>query len=364
MPGLIPSGQVSPKFTGLIHKRFDELQDIKVNDYWSSQFPTEICKDRFPIIEVRRGTEKVAIDIPLGGTGTRTQMTKFDQKAYDPFNFDLWFDATEYECYWYAFGSSQFSVNAGAQLINGLAVHQDEHVKMIQRARELMAVSIFETGKLTSLRDGSIIDYKRQANSFPVNATLGTPLWTDEGSDPFADLKADCDYLRQVGKASGYYVKATFGTDVWAAFRKNSTVKERWKEFNNQRDVLPPSQKEKTGEVYQGMIDCDSYKLMCYTYNEFYDDPASTASVPLPQKSYKDPKTVILTAENFKGTTLCGAVPQISRVGDDTDRLIAAEYVYADYRNEEYMYHRFHVKSRPIPVPITVDRIVTRKPIN
>ena len=361
MAGLIPAGQFPPGFTAAVHARFDELQDIKVNDFGRSFFPVKLCPDRYPVIEVRRGTEKVAIDTVRGSIGTRTQITKFDAKVYDPFYYDLWFDATEMTPYFKAFGSSSYNVNAGAELANGMALALDENKKMIERARELMAFQVFENGTITSLRDNSVIDFKRQAASMvalPAGQTWDTP-----GVDPNISLKAGGDFLRQVGKASGYVINAICGTAAWDALINNSSFKERLKEFNNNRDMLPQAQKLATGEIFQGEITVSSYKFRFYTYNEFYDNPASTVANPLPQLTYKNPKTVVLLPENPMFTCLCGAIPQIGMGGVDTASLIVAEYVVQDYINREGRYHRFHTESAPINVPITVDRIYTLQAI-
>lgn len=367
MPGIIPTGQFPPGFTGAIEARFDELQDIRVNDFGRSFFPVKLCPERYPVIEIRRGSEKVAIDTIRGSRGTRTQITKFDAKVYDPFYYALWFDATELLPYFRVFGSKSFNLNEGAALANGIALGMDENKKMIERARELMAFQIFENGTITSLRDPNmIIDYKRQAGSMVTlgpASSLGN-TWDTPGIDPNVSIKAAGDYLRQVGKASGYVINAICGTAAWDALINNSQFRERLKEFNNSRDTLPAAQKMATGEIFQGEITVSSYKVRFFTYNEFYDDPASTVAVPLPMKSYKDPKSVVYLPENPMFTTLCGAIPQIGIPGQDTSSLIMAEYVVNDFINREEKYHRFVTESAPIPVPITVDRIVTHKVIN
>jgi hypothetical protein len=361
MAGLIPAGQFPPGFTGAIEARFDELQDIKVNDFGRSFFPVKLCPERYPVIEVRRGTEKVAIDTVRGSKGVRTQITKFDAKVYDPFYYRYWFDATELTNYFKVFGSRSYNVNDGASLANGMAVALDENKKMIERARELMAFSIFENGTITSLRDNSIVDFKRQPGSM-VNLLPGS-LWTDAGVDPNVSLKAGGDYLRQTGKASGYVINAICGTEAWDALINNSQFRERLKEFNNNRDMLPQAQKNTTGEVFQGEITVSSYKFRFFTYNEFYDDPLSTVAVPLPMKPYKNPKTVVLLPENPMFTCLCGAIPNIGMPGENTSSLLTDEYVVSDFINREEKYHRFVTESAPINVPVTVDRIYTLQPI-
>lgn len=355
MASTIPINQAASLYTMGLKKKFDELSLIKVNNFFRSFFPDEICKERYPVIEVRRGSEKVAIDVIRGHQGIRTQITKHTQKAFDPFYYKLYYDATQLECYYRAFGSDSFNLNAGAELVNGIAVHNKANQDMIERGIEIHCASILENGTCTSLRDGSIIDYKRQAGSM-VTLTAGN-LWTDTGVDPSVSLKAGCDWLRQEGKVGGYVINAVFGTEAWAAFRSNDVQSEKLKQFNNRRDILMPAQLESTGAIYQGDIDCDSYILRVWTYNDFYEN-AEGVSTP-----YMNPKKVYLIAEKPMFTTLYGATPQETFPGSNTLGLVAAKYVLSDYRDMKSKTHEFYIESAPLPVPVTVDMIYTLQPV-
>jgi hypothetical protein len=304
-----------------------------------------------------RGTEKVAVDVIRGHQGTRIQATKFDQKAWDTFYYNLKFDATQLQCYFRAMGSTSFNLNEGAQMVNGIAAQQKMGKDMIERAIELHCANIFETGTCTSLQDGSIVDFKRQAASM-VTKTSGN-YWTDSGVDPYADLKAGGDFLRQVGKSNSYDIYTIWGAAAWTAFRSNTVATDRLKQFNNMRDMLPPSMQGKTGEIYQGFIDVDSYKIHVFTYNDFYDDPTGGSSMI----AYKNPKSVVMIGGNEIGNTLYGATPQLSTPGASTLSLTAGEYFLWDYIDVKSKSHDFHIESAPLPVPIKVDRIYTLTPV-
>lgn len=359
MPGSIPISQASPLYTMALRAKFDEMQDIKVNNFARSFFPDEICQERYPVIDVRRGSEKVAVDVIHGHQGLRQQITKSTQKAFDPFYYKLFFDATQLECYFRMFGSSSFTINQMTELVNGIAIHNKVNQDMIDRGIELHCMSVLENGTCTSLRDGSIVDFKRKAASM-VTKTAGN-LWTDAGVDPFADMKAAGDFLRQVGKAGGYVINAIFGIDAWQAFRNNTKVKERLTEFNNKRDVLLPAQLDSNGAIYQGEIDADTYRVRCWTYNDFYDKDNGDGTYT--STAYKNPKTVVFLPEKTTFKTLYGATPQITTKGAPTASLVAAKYVLSDFLNAEEKYHKFFIESAPLPVPITIDRIYTLQPI-
>lgn len=358
MPGTVPIGQASPIYNSALEVRFDEMQDIKVNNFFRSFFPDVICQERYPIIEVRRGTEKVAVDVIRGHQGLRTQITKSSQHAFDTFYYKLFYDATQEECYYRAFGSTSFNLNAGAELVNGIAIRNKANADMIERGVELHCANILENGTCTSLRDGSIIDFKRQAASMVVLTDGNT--WDQDGTDPYNDLYNGGVYLREKGKAAGYVINAIFGTSAWKAYRNNKKVIERLSQFNNKRDMVPPAQIQATGGVYQGEIDCDSFIIRCWTYNDFYDNPTGDGTMI----AYKNPKTVVMTAENTQFKTLYGATPQLTSPGANTFSLVAAKFVLSDYIDPKAKTHEFYVESAPLPVPITVDRIYTLQVVN
>ena len=363
MAGTIPISEASPLYTAALKAKFWEPGDIRVNNFGRSFFPNELCAERYPIVEVMRGNEKIAVDVIRGTQGNRNQTSLFDQKAWDTFYYKEWFDATTLQCYYRAFGSDSFNISAGAELVNGIAAEQKKNKDKIERAIELMCFNIFETGKITSLRDGSVVDFKRQAASMVNNNTNGAGLWTDALHDPFVDLKLGGDFLRQKGKANGYYINCIFGTTAWQAFRNNDVVKDRLKEFNNKRDLIMPAQMESTGAVYQGQIDCDSYMLMCWTYNEFYDDPTYTGTGQANMLSYKNPNTVVMIPQNPMFRTFYGATPQLINPGANTLSLVKGEYILSDYLDAKNKNHQFFVESAPLPIPITVDRIYTLTPV-
>jgi len=157
MAGTIPVSQASPLLTTAIKARFDELNQIKVNNFFRSFFTPISCPERYPVIDVRRGTEKVAVDVTRGSQGIRTQITKFTQKAFDPFYYKLGFDATQLQCYFRVYGSTSFNLNDAAELANGIAVENKANTDMIERAIELHCSTIFESGTCTSLRDASVV---------------------------------------------------------------------------------------------------------------------------------------------------------------------------------------------------------------
>ncbi len=366
MAGTIPASQLTPVFTAARVAKYDELQEIKVNNFFASFFPALPCPERYPVIDVRRGSEQVAVDIMRGHQGQRVQISKFSQKAFDTFYYKFYTDLTELTGYFNVFGSTAFAVNEMATLANEAAVSDKAKSDMIKRAIEVQCASVLENGTITSLRDSSIVDFKRQAGSMEDVSTMSggqNSYWDAAGHNPFLDLRRGYDWLKTKGKYSGEIVHAIVGLHAWQAFRNNDVVKARLGQFNNRRDVLMPSQRNSLGADYQGMFDIDGAMVQIWTYNDVYDTPTfdtngnpitGGASVP-----YMKTNKVYMTVDNPGFKTLYGAIPQVGPVGTNTSALIVGTEVFTRYANPEGGYDRSYLQSAPLAVPITVDRIYT-----
>lgn len=352
----MPSGLASPTYTTAVVKRYDELNEIKVNNFFRSFFPDLAVPERYPVLEVRRGSEKIAADVVRGTQGLRIQVAKFSQKAIDTFYYKLWFDATVLTQYFRVFGSSSWNVNDMAELANGTAVEMKAMRDMIDRAIELHCANVLLTGTCTSLRDGSVVDYHRQAGSMVALTTGNT--WDNAGTNPFIDLDAGFTFLRNTGKYGGAEVNGIFGIDAWTAFRANAEVKDRLKQFNNRRDTLDKAQFNAIGADYQGSIETDKGIVHAFTYKEVYDDPTTGVSTP-----YMAANKVIMVPPKPGFNTIFGAIPEVKATGTNTGSLTVAPYVMKRFINEEKGYDRHYIESSPMPVPVQVDRMYTLQPI-
>lgn len=351
MAGLIPATQASPVLTIAVKARLDDLQNIKVNNFARAYYNVVESKERYPAAEVRRGTEYSAVDLPRGHQGTRVQATKFTQKAYDPFYYKLFTDATEQEGYFRIFGSNSFNINDVPSVANGIAVELKSMKDMIDRTVERQCMEIFEFGTVTSLRAGvPAIDFYRKAGSF-MDKGAGF-YWDVTGSNPFTDMREGCQWMRENGKVSSYRFEAVFGIDAWVAFRENSVVVDRLKQFNNRRDTVAPSRLEATGAVYQGSFDMDAYMIDVYTYSDVFENTDGSYT------QYMNPKKVYILPPNPMNTLFYAAVPQV-QTNLNTANLMVGQYFYKDFMNPEMGYHRFYIESSPIPVPVGVDQMFT-----
>ena len=343
--------ELRPLYTTRIARIYNEQQQIAPKNFLRSFFPDLSVAARYPAIEVRRGSELIAIPVPRGHQGNMNISTKSTQKVIDPFYFREAFEATSLDIYFRLFGSDSFNENVAAEFINGIAAQNRINVDKIERAYEYMCSTILMDGTAKGI-DGSQVDFGRKAESM-VALDPGV-YWTVDGTNPYTDMQAGCDFLRQVGKAMGTTFDVIMGRNAYIAFINNPVYKERQKYFNSRPDTMFVAQQSTTSAAYKGLIDCNTYNLRVWSYNDYYQTEVGGTMTP-----YIDEDKVVILPENPMFNTIFGAVPQLVNPGANTLSLVAQPYVFADYIDNKMFTHEFHVMSSGIPVPVAVDQIYT-----
>jgi hypothetical protein len=349
----IPVSQASPLLTAQVVARFSDNQEIQVNTFLQSFFKDNLTKVRYPIVEIERGTEKVAIDVIHGHQGNRNETTKFTQKAWDPYYYNEYFDATTLQAYFRVFGSKAFAENDLDDLATSIDKENKKVRDMIERSKNIMCASILKTGTSKSLRNGDILDFKRKADSM-VDLTAGY-YWDQAGVNPITTFTTGQAFLRTEGKYGGDYIDVIFGKKAFAAIMANTEMKERWKLVTVKRDNIFQSQKKATGASYHGDLDCDTCIVRMWTYDDYYEDPTTGELV----QYLDDTQIYMLGGENI-GEMIHAACPQIA-IPPQTSSLVTGKYILSNYANPEKKYHRFYTESSPLAAPIKIDRMYTAK---
>lgn len=297
-------------------------------------------------IEVQRGTEKIAVDVERGTEGNRNSFSKSTEKIFVPPYYREYFDATELDLYDRLFGSTS---EIDSDTFQGFLEAVADKLRMLQdkieRAYELQCSQVLETGIVT-LTAGTNINFKRKSGSLVDNSS--TP-WTG-ANDPYTQLEAGANFLRQVGKSEGPVVNAIVGSLAMAAFLGNASVLARGPLTNINLDAIRPPQRNSVGGALFGRITAGSYSINLWTYPEFYDNAAGTST------PYINPKKVIMLPEAPKFLLGFAAVPQLLTTG------IAAKkgaYLVGDYIDQRNSKHIFDIKSAGVAIPLAVDQIYT-----
>lgn len=349
----LPANLASPTLTQAIEAKYDELKSIKVNNFARSFFKEQISKVMYPTIEVRRGSEKIAIDVMRGHQGIRHQITKYTQKAFEPLYYKNWFDATQLEGYYRMFGSASFNLNDALEIGGKIATERKAMTDTIERTVELACMEIMQSGTITAA-NGTILDFKRQAGSF-IDKGVGM-YWDNPAHDIKADIREMCDFVKEQGKADDYVMNLLVGRDAWGCIRKNEQIQKEWNSYNNRRDMLPEAQLTATGGIFQMEMDVDTYKVRIFVYNGTYQTNDDNDNPTF--DFFMNPKKVICLAANPEFVLFYGAVPRV-RTDLNTSSMLAGKFIFRDFINEEHNYHRFYVESAPLPVPVALNKMCT-----
>ena len=351
MASQITALELRPLYTTRIMKVYNEQMQISPKKFLRSFFPDLTSAVRYPAIEVRRGSELVAVPVPRGHQGNMNLTTKSTQKVIDPFYFREVFEATSLDIYWRLFGSDSFNENVAAEFINGIAAQNKINVDKIDRAYEYMCSTILMSGVAEGI-DGSMVDFGRKIESM-VDLGSGA-YWSIPANNPYTNIQDGCDFLRKVGKCMTTTFDVIMGRDAYNAFITTDAFKERQKYFNSRPDTMFVAQQGTSEATYKGLIDCGAYNVRVWLYNEFYQTSVFGAMTP-----YIDTDKIVILPENPNFNTMFGAVPTLTNPGASTLSLVAQPYVFNDYIDPMKFTHEFHVMSSGIPVPIAVDQIYT-----
>jgi hypothetical protein len=352
----IAASQALGPYTKQIAEIFKER--LKSTNFLRSYFPNRVSPTKLVSVFVQRGYEQVAVDCSRGSEGNRNQWTKSSEKIFEPLYFRENFDLTQMQLYDALF-SPQLSENAGklAALLVSIVDMQMDQTAKIERAIEVMCSQILETGVISMSTNGTgiQIDFKRKAASL-VNSSVTGP-WATGTVSPFDQLQADCDFLRQQGKTASMTFDCIMGQTAIQHFFANTVVTTRQNLFNMSLDTLvPPKASQTTGAVYHGTVSCGPYRVNIWSYPQWYDVVAADGTFT--STAYVNAKKVITMPTNPTFFTFFGAVPQVITPGAMP---LVGDFVYSDWVSQEKRSHLYEVESCPLPVPVSVDQIITRQ---
>lgn len=355
----IPVLQARGIFTKKLIAAFDELKDIKPTGFLRSFFTTKTTDTKHLSVEVRRGTEKIAVDVHRGDNGNRNTVSKMSERIYEPPFYNEYFDATELDHYDLLFGANATTVSPRTvQAVINSALDKLGLLKdLIERSYELQASQVFSSG-IVQLTSGDNIDYKRKAGSMVVKTAPG--YWTVATVDPRVDLAAGAKWLRQNGKAGDGEYHVVMGEDVFAALINNPFIENDKIKTIDLSDLKMPQEKSEGG-VYHGMISGGSYKFHLWTYPQFYDDSGGT-STPYVAADYY----YLLPKSSGRFDFGFASVPQLIRDVRNAEfpEIIGqqeADYVINNYVDPFKKKHIFEILSAGLAVPVTIDRIYSSK---
>jgi hypothetical protein len=317
---------------------------VAVMSFFRSFFPSKTVMSKYVSIEVRRGSEKIAVDVIRGTSGNGNKATKSTEKVMLPPAYHEWFTANHLDVYDRAIGSTD--PTAMASLAQESAEMLQDIQDKIDRAIEKMCADVMTDGIIT-LVNGDSIDFKRKAASkVAYNASWN---WADNSVSPYTTFANAAKFLREVGKSQGSTYNVILGGAAMTALLNNEKFLTRQDLVNLKLDNVSTPVKNSVGATYHGRITEGSYSFDLWTYPEVYED-ANGNMVP-----YMDAKKVIFTAEMPKFQLAFGLVEQLI----DGQVPQTGPYLVYDTIDVEKTSHKVHMKSCPLPIPVAIDQLYT-----
>lgn len=325
------------------------LEQTRVTSFLRSFFRVTETMAKEVSIEVRRGFEKIAVDVLRGTEGNRNIFSKSTEKIFLPPLYHEFLVANDNRLYDVAIGMQ--SEIAFVELARELGIDLFMLQQKIERAIEKQCADVLLTG-IIELANGTNIDFKRKADAlFDGSATP----WTNDTYDPREHLKTGCEFVRKEGKSQGNIFNVIMGGQAKTAFDNNVFIKNLGdlKKIDYLNLTMP--QRNSIGGTSHGVVSAGDYELRVWTYGEFYTNSAGVST------PYIDPKKIIILPESPDFVLAFAAVPQL--IGKDGSVPQKGAYLISEHVDERAANHEIHIKSAPVAIPVAVDQIYTRKVI-
>lgn len=304
-------------------------------------------------VDIIRDHNLVAFDVIRGGTdGNQNKVERYTTKEYAPPLYDEVTAITASQLGKRAPGQNPYAELSDRQFnFLRLAVKaQQKQVRKIKRSIEKQASEALFSGTITLVNTESL-DFKRKAthNITPI------VQWTALVGDPIADILAACEINLEDGKMKPNTV--IFGATAWVTFLSNVNVKNYLDNRRIDPGIIRPSVAPENA-TFQGVIWVGDYQLECYTYPEFYEDSAGTATKFVPEKQVCVMNSQARLDKAFAAVEL---LPEFERGYDELGigslpELVRGEFVpyhYVKPPKASYV----GVQSAPLIIPTAIDTI-------
>jgi len=231
-------------------------------------------------LDVRKGKRRIAVFVnPIKG-GRLVEREGFETKITRPAYTKEKTSLRPQETIARSFGESPYNAMTPAQRA-AQALGEDLAMldERIVRLEEKMCADALLTGKVIVNGDGwdAEVDFGYEMGKHKI-VLSGTDLWSDPNSDPMHDLD---NWRRNTVQRCGIAPDmCVLGSDAAFALIDNAKVKERLNILNYQMGRVTPKDLPE-GISYFGELFLPSGVLSLYSYDEWYNDPATNTDVPL-----------------------------------------------------------------------------------
>lgn len=332
----------------------------EVTSFFRGFFVDDISVAKGTSFEIIRSGRKVYNDIGINDEPIITRMDKSTEKLFVPGFWDVAVQVDAYDSFERVFGQSdRIQERDFMSLVEEVARQTQLNINAIERKEEMMCSQIMNDGIVT-LKNGDDIDYKRQAASIvPYNAAHDFSVDT---VDPAVSLISDAEYLVEKGMVSpGEPINVAMGDTVLSDFLNNPFIKEKAdiRRFNGVVEIAPGVTNVRGGTP-QGEVKFGNYVFRIWGYSGRYDDPETSVST-----KYLDPKKYVMLPTSTDFVMFYGGTKSWSGVGRNRfPGIRKAKRNFYEADDELRVSKLLGFRTRPLPIPREVDRIVTRQTVS
>jgi hypothetical protein len=344
-------------------KMFRSAPNIEKMGFLSSFFVTEdedIVDTEMVSIDIVRTDEDVAPvlrDLKTGAVAISEDL--YTNKAVKPPVYSLERPVGIFELMKKQPGETEYAA-IGSWIGRLMIILKDSFVKMtnmIKYSIELQASQVLQTGQLSLTDEKGVaaytLDYKPKATHFPSVTTA----WTNGAGNPIGDINALMDVIRDDGLVD--VANVIFGKTAWNDFMANADVKEALRRDGTGLGAIDPKLVGKGGK-HMGFINIGSYRVELFTYNGSYKAFGSATKA----RFVGDNKVILLPdLSELDFRLVFGGIPSIG-VEAPFDQFLPERVsvngafdfrprVYRDQKGDTWV---GEIKSRPICIPVSIDR--------
>ncbi len=225
---------------------------------------SNVTKKKAVTVDIRKGNASIAIDVIPGTGGRANNNGKYQTKEFTPPAFDEygWLYADDLNNV--GFDQNEYSdVDYSREAFSRVLDIQNNNRDKITRAVEKQAADALFTGQQV-LADGSILDYKRNADHTFVAASS----WSDPDDDIYVDFEQAVYLNARDGLVTSDY--AILGKTALIRFLANRKLQERGDLKNYKRDQIQFPSSAPDGAIYHGTISTSEMVLDIFSYPEQY----------------------------------------------------------------------------------------------
>lgn len=321
-----------------------------------SMFATKTYGTKLITMEVMRLKRAIAVDIMPGQDSNLNRWDKSTVRQYDPPMYAEKFDVQELDGYDRAFATNGFMDQGVMMDLSEKTADKLEYMTdKIERAKNLQCAQALQTGIVT-VNNGDNIDFKRKGSS----KITADPVWSNASGDPDADLLSAINFIRKNGQTGVAIYDAVMSESSLSDFKSNADVQKKLNIRNTPLSELKlPEWLSDLGASYHGEYAVGNYIVRIWGYPETYLNSAGT------ETPYITDHQVIVMPFEGKGLEMRHAgVPGLSQNGIEMYGVKAytmqqAEYYVRAFSDDTARATYVEVSSRPVAIPVAVDRIAT-----